>query len=581
LLYAHSEAIDYYQRALQVLESKNEPEQIAHTLMKMGLVYTASFHPEEAKQAYSRAFDYWDTLDLSIRRTDIDLPLNVFRMVVAIPPGLDPGRMTDDVSRFMINQLFEGLVVVDAQYNVIPAVAARWEVLDDGRCYRFHIKENLHWSDGSPLTAWDFEFAWKRNLSVSPMAHLLYVIENGRAFAEKEITDPDAIGVHALDDHVLEVQLESPTAYLPFLLAHPVAAPLPRKGVASGELLGKAPEMMVCNGPYYISEYDSTSSITLQRNPYYQGQFPGNIDRVECPFLTEFGPAFEAYAAGELDAVQMIVSDLRTMIRARQLFPDDFRLVPQLSTVFLAFRVDRPPFDDQRVRKAFVHAIDRNSIVEEASQGTYLPAVGGFIPPGMPGHSRDIGLEFNPEKAKNLLGQAGYQNGKGFPGVEWLYYGREGSQREPLIPLLRKAFRDVLGLDIHPQMINWQEFLRRRDEEPADLAVSGWFADVPDPDNFLRVTFHSTEGVSPGLWKNVEFDELVEEAHHTMDPHRRIALYKQADRLLVSDEAAIMPIMYGQGRVLAKPWVSIPQIPPALLLIKEVRIRERLVKKQE
>jgi oligopeptide transport system substrate-binding protein len=570
-LYACREAIDHYQRALALLQEQGDCERAARTLMRLGLVYTAAFEPDKARQAYDQAFDLWEPL-----RQSTDLPeqrgtVTVLHFAVEEPLTLDPGMMADDVSSFMAAQLFEGLVKVDPVYNVLPAVAARWKVADQGRRYLFRLQEGLRWSDGHPLTAGDFEYAWKRNLSLAPrasVAHLLYVIENARAVGEGEIDDPQKVGVIALDDLTLEVRLEQPTAYLPHLLAHAVAYPLPRWVVKGHEGDWSDPESFVGNGAYRLVEWQRGAKLVLGKNRFYQGPFPGNIERVECPILADYQSALGRYAASALDAVAMINAGPGAIARARVAHGRELVLTPQPSTLYLAFRADRSPFDDVRVRRAFVHAVDRGALVREASEGQYLPANGGFLPPGMPAHSAGIGLAYDAERARDLLAQAGYPGGHGFPTVSWLHSG--GSAGEPIVPFLQRAWREKLGLELQAQSTEWGAFMERRDHDPSHLALAGWTADYPDPDSLLRVLFHSREGVNPIRWHNARFDALVEEAARIADPSRRMALYQEADRILVSEEAAIMPLCYAQGRILIKPWVTMPRVPPALLRLQEV-----------
>jgi oligopeptide transport system substrate-binding protein len=574
LAYAHQEAIDYYQRALAFLKEQGEHERAARTLMKLGLVYTAAFEPDKAQEVYEEAFTLWKPLRESRDQPEPRVPVTVMHFAVAEPLALDPGTMGDDVSTFVAGQLFEGLVEIDPDYNVLPAVAARWEVADRGRRYLFRLREGLRWNDGTPLTAADFEYAWKRNLafaSRSPVAHQLYVIENARAFGEGEIEDPDKVGVIALDDLTLEVHLEEPTAYLPHLLAHPVAYPLPRWAVEGHGQHWTDPDNLVSNGAYQLAEWQRGEKLVLSKNPFYHGRFPGNTERIECPVLTDFGPVLEAYARDAVDAVSMITADPGTIARARAAHGGELVFIPQPSTYHLVFRADRSPFDDVRVRQAFVHAVDREILAREACQGQYLPATGGFVPPGMPGHSTGIGLAYDPDRARRLLAQAGYPGGQGFPRVIWLYSG--GSADEPVVPFLRKAWRENLGLTLEAQSLEWRVFIERLDHDPAHLTLIAWLADYPDPDSLLRVTFHSTEGINRPRWHNARFDALVEEAARVADQARRMELYQQADRILVAEEAVIMPLGYAQGRILVKPWVTIPRVPPALVRLKHIVVQ--------
>lgn len=571
-LYACQEAIVHYERALVLLKAQGEQERAARTLMKLGLVHTAAFQPDRAQEAYEEAFALWEPLRESAETAEPQVAAAVLRFAVTEPLTLDPGRIGEDISHFITAQLFEGLVEIDAEYNVLPAVAASWEVADGGRRYLFHLREGLRWSDGAALTAGDFEYAWKRNLaSRSPVAHLLYVLENARALGEGEIDDPDMVGVTALDDLTLEVRLEEPTAYLPFLLAHPLAYPLPRWAVERHGEGWTEPENLVSNGPYQLVEWRRGERLVLRRNQSYQGPFPGNAELVQCRVFTDFHPVLEAYAADDLDAISMINADPGTVARALALHGDELLFSPQPSTYFLVFLVDRPPFDDVRVRRAFVHAVDREALVREASKGQYLPATGGFVPPGMPGHSPGIGLAYDPNLARDLLVQAGYPEGQGFPQVSWAHL--VGLAGEPVVPFLHKAWRENLGLRLEAESLDWESFMERLGRDPAHLTLLGWLADYPDPDAFLRVTFHSTEGNNDPRWHNARFDALVEEAARVADQTGRLELYGEADRILVAEEVVVMPLGYAQGRILAKPWVTTPRVPPVLMRLKSIVVR--------
>ena len=569
-LYAFQEAIAHYQRALALLKEQGEHERAAKTLMRLGLVYTASFQPDKAREAYDEAFDLWQPLRESVEQSSQRAAGRALRFAVEEPLTLDPPRIADDVSTFIAVQLFEGLVRVDTEYNVLPAVAARWKVADRGRRYTFRLREGLSWSDGSPLTALDFVLAWRRNLRLDPpaqLASLLYAIENARAFSEGRLDDPDRVGIRALDDQTLEVRLEEPIAYLLQLLAHPIAYPLPRQATTNAD-------QIVGNGAFRLAEWQRGDRLVLTRNPFYHGRFPGNVERVECPVIRDLGSVLNSYAAGALDAVSLINADPGAIARARAAHGRELVFTPQASTLFMAFHVDRPPFDDVRVRQALAHALDRDALVREASEGQYLPANGGLVPPGMPGHSADLGLAYDVDRARELLAQAGYPGGHGFPKVSWLYSGGTAGEPagEPVVPFMQRTWRENLGLELEPEFLDWREFLRRVTLGSPDLFQMGWSADLPDPDGFLRATYHSTEGIFAGRcgWHSAGFDALIEQGACVADPARRMALYQEADRILIREETAILPFFYAQGRILVRPWVTMPRVPSALLNLKEI-----------
>jgi len=569
MVYAHEEAIDYYQRALAFLREHGEGRQTAGTLMKLGLVHTAAFHPQRAREAYEEGFALWQPGWPTEALPELGMPPGVLRFALEEPPTLDPGRAGDDTSMFIVGQLFEALVEVDQDYNVLPGMAERWDVDQQATRYVFRLRDGLQWNDGTPVTAHDFEYAWKRNLDPvtgSPVAHLLYVIENARAFGTGEMGDSDQVGVTAVDDRILEVRLEAPTGYFLYLMAHPVAFPLPRGPVQAHGTAWIEPQNLVSNGPYSLVAWQRGEKLVLEKNQSYRGPFPGNVHRVECPLFTDYDPMLKAYAVDDLDVVSLINSDPGTVARARAAHGDELRFSPQLSTVYLAFLVDREPFDDVRVRQAFVHAVDRERLVRETWGEQYRPATGGFVPPGMPGHSGGLGLDYDPEAARQLLVDAGYPDGRGFPGVNWIYYG--GSEPDPMVLFVQEAWLKALGVHVDALGVGVEALLEPR--PPTGLVTSGWRADYPDPDHMLRATFHSTEGLNLPDWHNPAFDDLVEEAAEVTDQPRRMALYREADRILVAEETVVMPLGYARGRILAKPWVSVPRVPPAMVRLKHV-----------
>ena len=558
-LYAHVEAERFYKQAVAILEQRGSDEEAARTLLKLGLVYTTAFEPQKAQEAYDEAFSLWGSLRESDDLPTAHTPTSVMRFALEAPRTLDPGDTDDDVSSFIVAQLFEGLVRIGQDYNVLPAAAARWEVNDAGDRYLFYLQEDLHWNDGRPLTAVDFEYAWKRNLDPvagSPASYLLYAIQNAKAYKEGKVDDLEAVGVQALDDLTLEIRLEGPTPYLVYLLTHPIAYPLPKLAVERFEADWTEPVNLVTNGPYELLEWKPAENMTLVRNPFYRGEFPGNVERVECFLFSEYTQALEAYYKEDVDAVSMLNADPGILKRTLRTHPDEYVTVPRPITLFLSFRADTQPFDDVRVRRAFVHAVDRAALVEEAFLGIHLPAIGGFIPPGMAGHSPDIGLAYDPDLARRLLGEAGYLDGKGFPDITWLQ--PIGSKDERAIPFLRESWRENLGLELESQSLEWGEFYQRLTHDPAHITLVGYGADYPDPDNMLRVTFHSKEGFNSPQWQNPRFDTLVETASRVTDHTNRMELYREADRILVAEEAVVMPLGYGGGRMLVKPWVTLP-----------------------
>ncbi|MEA3503190.1 MAG: peptide ABC transporter substrate-binding protein, partial [Actinomycetota bacterium] len=346
-----------------------------------------------------------------------------------------------------------------------------------------------------------------------------------------------------------------PTAYLLHLLAHPIAFPQPRWAIeAHGQAWAAEPRHLVCNGAFQLVEREPGTRLLLKRNPAYTGRFPGNADLVELLVFSKWRLALEAYASDAVDLIDMAAADARSMAVARTFYSEDMVFVPLLNTNYLIFLVDRPPFDDVRVRLGFAHATDQHAISPDQLLQGNVPATGGFVPPWMPGHSADIGLAFDPERGRRLLTAAGFPDGGDFPTITFLH--THGLCDESLIPFLQDQWRQNLGIDVEVTVLPWREFQKRVRTDPPHLMLASWIADYPDPDNFLRMVFHSTRGLNEPGWNHARFDALVDEAARVTDQNLRMELYGKADRILSAEATVIMPLSYGRGAILLKPWVS-------------------------
>jgi len=243
--------------------------------------------------------------------------------------------------------------------------------------------------------------------------------------------------------------------------------------------------------------------------------------------------------------VEVTTSDVG---RIRQRYAGEYRRYPQLTTRYLQFDASRPPFDDVRVRRAFVLATDREALVR-AVRPDCFPATGGFVPPGMPGHLPGIGLPCDPGRALQLLAEAGYPGGRGFPVVECCARADQADLGENL----QAQWQENLGVEIRWETVEWQEILARLGEHVPHLLIMGWAADYPDPDNFLRARIEHIQQQSG--WRHEGYVSLMKRAQRSLDQGERIRLYREAEQILVH-EAPIMPIFHRSVRLLAKPWVT-------------------------
>jgi ABC-type oligopeptide transport system substrate-binding subunit/class 3 adenylate cyclase len=554
LAYANQEAIDYYRRALAFLREGEEYERAARTLIKLGLTYHAAFEFRKAREVYEEGFALWRRVGEPLH---VDLPPapHALRVSCDPPVTLDPTMAWDTASGDLIEQLFSGLVELSAQVEVLPGVAQSWELSEAGRKYVFRLRDDACWSDGVPVTAGDFVYAWRRVLDPdtgSVNATLLYDVRGARAYHQGEGRAED-VGVWAPDESILVVELERPAGYFLHLLAHSATYPLPRHTVeAHGEAWTDVGNI-VTNGPFRLGSWDQAESMILFCNPAYRGRVMGNVQRVEISLLPrEKQPArLKTYEADGLDILDMTFFPSAEMESARQRHAGEYISVPELATFYIGFDVARPPFDAPPVRQAFVLAADRETLVDVIGEGWAFPATGGFVPPGMPGHSAGIGLPFHPQQARELLADAGYPDGRGFPTVDaWVPSGPLSSLAAEY---LQAQWSENLGVEIVWQAVEEEMYVDALRRGTPHLWLTGWAADFFDPDNFLRV----------GLpwqrtgWRDEAYDKLVEKAGRVMDQGERVRLYQEADRILVHD-AAIMPLSYSRLHLLVKPWVGNP-----------------------
>lgn len=553
-LYAHQEAIDHYRRALEFLKEQGELDRAARTLMKLGLTYHLAFKYRRARKAFDEGHVLWQRANLTEQAVTPPPAPHPLRLSVLEALTLDPTMSWDFASSGVVNQLFSGLLELSPDLALVPDVAQSWEVLDGGLRYIFHLRENVFWSEGLPVTAEDFEYAWKRRLNPetgSRNASLLYDIKGARAFHKGETADASSVGVSAVDQTTLSVELEEPAGYFLYLLATVATFPIPRHTV---ELLGQAwTEVgnIVTNGPFRLEQWLPEKMMTFSRNHEFHGRARGNIQRVELSVARGQEIAtLEEYEADNLDTIRVSsLSKPDLADRVRQRHASDCAMKLELQSSFIYFDTSRPPFDDRSVRRAFAMSTDNEMLCNVVLRGLRRPAMGGYIPPGMPAHSPDISLPFDPEQARRLLAEAGYPGGAGFPTIKAVTWERF----QTAVEFLKEQWQEILGIKInwdytdfvtHLEVTYWQE------EGSFQVGFTGVIADYPDPDDFLK-----TSELQPGThWQNSAYNRLIWKARRINDQPERMRLYKEADRMLV-EEAVIIPSWYGQSHWLVKPWV--------------------------
>jgi len=551
LAYAHQEAIDYYQRALHFLEQQEEHERAARTWMKLGLTYHTAFDFQRSREAYDKGFLLWQRAGQEPRAASA-AAAQTLRVAVVEPTTLDPSQCPDIDSTTVVGQLFSALVQFTPEQDVVPDAARSWEIADGGRTYVFHLREGMQWSDGRPVTAGDFLFGFQQTVAGAKQtgADVQWSdIRGVRAYLQNQLSDWAEVGVRALDDATLVIELEEPTSYILQLLTWLYASP--RHAVEKHGESWTEPAKIVTNGPFRLQARQPGTLLVLERNPSYHGRFTGNVQRVEAHILSGGATGhLEAYEHGGLDTADIVLEAPTELERVRQQYAGEYVSAPDLWGLWMGFDLTRPPFHDPRVRRAFALALDREAMARQT--GSYaMPATGGVVPPGMPGHSPGIALPYNPEAARELLAQAGYGAGAGlpFPRVE-LWYPSRPAVAAP-VEYLIKQWQQDLGVEICAEAVEWVPYLDRLARSLPHVWAICWRADYPDPDNFLRVGL----SLYRGGWPRQPYEELLETARHITDQSERMRLYRQADRMVV-EEALVLPLTYGNAHYLVKPWVK-------------------------
>jgi ABC-type transport system substrate-binding protein/DNA-binding SARP family transcriptional activator len=548
-LYAFQDALDFYQRALTLFRKIKRYDRAAETLMKIGLTYHTCLDFEHSRQAYEEGLALRHAFQLQV--SQLPSAPHPLRVGWREPNSLDPAEASFEWSLRIIDQLFCGLVNITPELDILPDVAHAWDVVNGGRTYVFYLRSNAKWSDGTALTASDFVYSWKRALL--PRYNFLFTdllqdIRGARAFHQGQTCNLESIGVWAVDDMTLQVELEEPNGY--FLYLVPYLFPIPRHVLeACGESWAE-PQNIVTNGPFRLETWHPGDSILLSRNPHYHGQFAGNVERVELCLLPSMPGQLDLYEAGSLDFFDIWTLPLEERDRARQRNVSEFISIPEVSTLFLGFNVARPPFDDVRVRRALSMATDREKLANVIMRGWVAPATGGLIPPGMSAHSPGIGLSQNIYAACQLLSEVGAPE----------YWKEIFSRVEALLPSgslvpyahsLRAQWKERLGIDVAWQILDPDPFFQQFTREPPHVYLIGWMPDCPDPGSL----FPSNRIQQFTHWQNDHFDELLKRAKRTTDPDSRTRLYQEADKILM-EEAVVVPLTYGRSLLLVKPWVK-------------------------
>ena len=482
------------------------------------------------------------------------------------PETLDPALNAAVDGGNTLITIEEPLLIIDENNEVQPGQAESYEVSDDGLTWTFHMRDGLKWSDGSDLTAKDFEYSFKRLASpdtAAPYAETVVGMIDGYQGAignpdedGNTTTDPDwdALNVHASEDgKTLTVQLSYPCSYFDKLASFVATSPVQQATVeANGDAWCTEPDTYVCNGPYMITEWTPSERIVLSKNPYYVGGWDSSkivSDTITLLLLEDSSASYAAYNSGEAQLVKDVPTDeIPSLTRAED--GGDFYLDEIMGTYYISLNDQEEPFTDVRVRKALSLAIDRDYVASTIMQGIYTPATAlvgpgivdenGYFMDNANGGEPYISDDYaaNLEEAKSLLAEAGYPDGEGFPTIT--YSANDAGYHVPVAEYLQQAWGE-LGITMNIDKVEWSSFIPMRRAGDYDISRNGWSMDYNDPSNMLEL-FTTNNGNNDGKYANPEFDQVIEDSR-VADKTTHFEKLHEAEDILMND-AACIPVAY-------------------------------------
>lgn len=467
------------------------------------------------------------------------------------PETIDPALNSAVDGGNMLLHSFECLLAVDENGQLVPGQAESWETSEDGLTWTFHLRDGLKWSDGSDLTANDFVYSWKRvcdPMVAAPYAETVLSMVEGY---DKAIEgDLDALQVAAQDDNTLVVTLNAPCSYFGSLAAFATLSPVQEATVtANGDAWATSAATYISNGPFYVSEWVPGSYIMMTKNPYYWNADAIKLDGIKWNLIEDSNAAYSAYQTGEV----LMIKDVPTEEIPSLKDNADFHVDPIIGTYYISMNLERDAFKDARVRKALSLAIDRDYVANTLMQGTYSPA-DNFMGPGwidMDGKQFkdnanggqsyiDVNnYEADLEEAKQLLADAGYPDGEGFPTIS--YTTNDAGYHKVVAEYVQQAWAQ-LGIDLQVDIVEWASFTPMRRNGDFDVARNGWVGDYSDPSNMLDL-FLSTNGNNDGKFNNADYDAAIYRSRETLDPTERSKALHDAEDILM-EETGCIPVAY-------------------------------------
>lgn len=468
------------------------------------------------------------------------LAKQIIRFMSPEPRTLDSSINDYDTEATIIP--FEPLLRRDEDWKPEPAAASRYESSKDGKTWTFHLRPGARWSDGRPVTASDFVYSYRRMLDpkeANPYALFYYDFKNARAYNRGELKDPTKLGVRAVDTQTFLIETETPAPYLPYIVSFGNGFPVPSWQVEKYGRKWTLAGNIVSNSGFKLGEWLNGKHMTFVPDPMYNGPHKPFVEKVIHPFRDASAATILAYENNEVDYESVDLTDLSRIKADPKLAPDLVK-VPGRGSWYLFFKTKQAPFNDVRVREAFTRAVDRNAIVKALLNDMAYPAY-SMIPPEFPdyiGQTMKKHQDFSPPRAKQLMKEAGFASGRGFPKQElWLRAPSPTIKRiaEAIVSMLK----DNIGVEVTIRTADRTMYMNNLYNWRMNLGMIVFFADYQDSRNMLDMIWHSQPaGFGRSDWSNPSFDRLVEQAAGELSIPKRQQLYRQAEEVMVADYAA-------------------------------------------
>lgn len=483
----------------------------------------------------------------------------VLRQPANEPDSLDPAQGGFGYQEFF--SLYEPLVDAYSSTEIQP-MAAEFEVSDDGLTYTFTLREGLMWSDGKPVTAEDYRLSFLRQLNPETAAYTVqefFPIKNGAAYNAGEITDPNEVGITAPDDRTLVIELEEPAPYFLYYVGDsnylPVRVDLIEEygdqWMEAGNHVG--------NGPYMLTEWKHDQLMVFEKNLYYNGICKDSryVDRIEFVLMADaWNQAVPAFEAGEVDVAIAPASELPRLLDDPE-YADMINPMPIAGAVILIMDTKNAPTDDVLVRQALSLSIDRETLANDVLRGAFAPAV-SMSPPSLASHNPDdaFGYQYDPELAQELLAEAGYPGGEGFPEFEVTYWSVDRAQL--VMQAIQAMWKQNLGIDVTLNPLEpsaMRDWRISRNEQSYNMQYGLNWAGIPDASEFHNALFDPDNSLKRSRFDDAEYVELMRAALAETDPEKRVEMYQEAEAI-INNQVPIISVVYEGQTWLIRPYVE-------------------------